>query len=95
MRKTNQQHVNGGLAAMEPKEDAMSKRMPREMDLTAGTYYWCACGRTGKEPFCDGAHRGTNATPVEFTLAESKKVWLCTCRKTGNAPFCDGAHAKQ
>ncbi|NOY06724.1 MAG: CDGSH iron-sulfur domain-containing protein [Chlorobi bacterium] len=67
-------------------------KLPVVLDLEAGTYYWCACGRSAKQPFCDGSHEGTEFSPKEFILEESKKVALCLCKHTGDAPFCDGTH---
>jgi len=61
-------------------------------ELEAGTYYWCTCGRSENQPYCDGSHSGTKFSPQEFTLTEKKKVALCTCKQTENGPFCDGKH---
>ena len=72
----------------------MSKNLPVIVELEPGTYYWCSCGRTKKEPFCDGSHKGTEKTPVEFTVAEKKKTGLCTCGRTQTAPYCDGTHER-
>jgi CDGSH-type Zn-finger protein len=66
---------------------------PTVMTLEPGTYYWCSCGQSENQPFCNGAHKGTGFAPQAFTIEESKKVALCLCKQTGNAPFCDGAHA--
>ncbi len=69
--------------------------LPIEVTLEAGKdYYWCSCGRSKSQPFCDGSHKDTGFTPKKFSVAENKTVWLCTCKKTGNAPFCDGTHRK-
>ena len=56
------------------------------------TYFWCACGRSASQPFCDGSHKGTGFTPVKFEATESKTVYLCGCKHTGDKPFCDGTH---
>lgn len=64
------------------------------MELEAGDYYWCTCGNSTNQPFCDGKHKGTDFTPQKFTLAEKQKVAMCLCKHSNNAPFCDGAHAK-
>jgi CDGSH-type Zn-finger protein len=72
----------------------MKKEMPIIVDLKQGTYYWCSCGKTKTQPFCDGSHKGTDYVPVEFVISERKKVALCNCQKTGKAPFCDGTHQK-
>ncbi|MBK1877523.1 glutamate synthase-related protein [Pelagicoccus mobilis] len=55
-------------------------------------YYFCICGRSAKQPFCDGAHRGTNFTPKAFTADEDGDAYLCHCKHTKNPPFCDGSH---
>ena len=65
---------------------------PVVMELEAGTHYWCACGRSSNQPFCDGSHAGTDFEPMAFTLEAKKRVALCTCKRTGNGPFCDGSH---
>ncbi|MCS7163320.1 MAG: CDGSH iron-sulfur domain-containing protein [Bacteroidia bacterium] len=73
-------------------EPLIPQRAPYGLELAAGTYFWCACGRSANQPFCDGSHRGTGLTPQRFTLNEPKKVWLCGCKHTKNPPFCDGTH---
>lgn len=67
---------------------------PNVLELEAGAYYWCRCGKTKSGSFCDGSHKGGSATPLEFKLSEKKRVALCTCHKTATAPFCNGAHKK-
>ena len=66
-----------------------------KIEVEAGkSYWWCACGQSKTQPFCDGAHKGSGFAPVQFTADASKTVYLCGCKATGKAPFCDGGHAK-
>ena len=80
---------------MNNSSDIKQSFKPIEVKLEAGKdYYWCTCGRSKSQPFCDGSHKNTEFTPKKFSVDESKTAWLCTCKKTGNAPFCDGTHLK-
>ena len=68
---------------------------PYAVDVEAGeTYYWCSCGRSKNQPFCDGSHQGTDFQPVAFSAEKSETVYFCGCKKTGNSPLCDGSHNK-
>ena len=68
-------------------------RAPLPIDVEAGTtYWWCACGRSRTQPFCDGSHAGTPFTPVEWTAEKTKRVFFCTCKRSANPPLCDGSH---
>ncbi len=68
---------------------------PYSVNVEKGeSYYWCACGRSKNQPFCDGSHNGTSITPVAFTAEKTETAYLCGCKKTASAPFCDGTHAK-
>ena len=59
------------------------------------SYYWCACGQSKNQPFCDGSHKGTEFSPVEYKAEETKKKFFCSCKQTDNQPFCDGSHNKK
>jgi len=65
---------------------------PKMLSLEPGTYFWCACGRSQNQPFCDGSHKVTEFKPISFTIDEKKTVWLCQCKHSGNKPYCDGTH---
>ena len=56
------------------------------------SYFWCSCGQSSKQPFCDGAHKGTGFTPLKYIADQSKKVFFCTCKQTTDSPVCDGSH---
>ncbi len=73
-------------------EPTIVEKKPSVLTLDAGTYYWCQCGKSATQPFCDGSHQGIDFAPRQFTLDETTKVWLCMCKHTHNGPFCDGAH---
>jgi CDGSH-type Zn-finger protein len=81
-----------GLSIMEDR--IICDRKPQLMTLAAGDYWWCSCGRSKTQPFCDGSHKGTGLAPVKFTLTEEKTVAMCACKHSGKEPFCDGSHAK-
>ena len=71
------------------------QKMPYAMDLEPGTYAWCACGQSAKQPFCDGAHAGTEFRPHVWEQKESGRVALCGCKhKKGEGPMCDGSHSR-
>jgi CDGSH-type Zn-finger protein len=67
-------------------------RAPIVLELEPGTYYWCACGRSQNQPFCDGSHEGTGIEPKEFTITSPTRIALCTCKRSNKSPICDGMH---
>ncbi len=68
-------------------------RAPILVEVAAGeTYWWCACGRSKTQPFCDGSHEGTPFTPIEWVAPASKKVLFCACKRSAKKPLCDGTH---
>ena len=70
-------------------------RAPLAIDVEAGkSYWWCACGRSKTQPFCDGSHKGSEFSPLEFTAELSGEAVFCTCKRTGTRPICDGSHKK-
>ncbi|MEW6133255.1 MAG: CDGSH iron-sulfur domain-containing protein [Pseudomonadota bacterium] len=74
------------------EDPVIAQKAPYELELKPGTYYWCACGRSKSQPFCDGSHEGTGFEPKEFVIAQKETVSLCGCKWTADPPFCDGAH---
>ncbi len=75
-------------------EPRIAATKPAVLELEPGTYYWCACGRSANQPWCDGSHEVTDFTPEEVIIEKKKRYAMCQCKHTGNPPFCDGTHAK-
>ena len=76
-------------------DPASPQNEPYAVEVEAGeTYYWCSCGRSKNQPYCDGSHQETGFQPMAFTAEKSETAYLCGCKKTGGAPFCDGSHNK-
>jgi CDGSH-type Zn-finger protein len=73
----------------------ISQLKPYIVELEAGrTYYWCSCGLSKKQPFCDGSHKGTDLSPLAYKATETKMVAMCGCKYSGRKPLCDGSHSK-
>ena len=73
----------------------IAQKAPFPVEVTAGkTYFWCACGRSAKQPFCDGSHKETPFTPLKYTAEADKTLFFCGCKQTATPPLCNGAHAK-
>lgn len=71
----------------------IAQKSPYAVELEAGKkYFWCACGLSKNQPFCDGSHKGSGITPTAFTADQTGTAFLCGCKHTANAPYCDGTH---
>lgn len=70
----------------------VASRKSVRLTLAPGTYWWCTCGRSATQPFCDGSHEGTEFTPLQFEVEQEREVFLCQCKHTRTAPHCDGSH---
>lgn len=75
-------------------EPLMPRKDYYEVDVEPGKeYWWCSCGRSQNQPFCDGSHKGTELKPKMFTASAHLTLYLCGCKRTTDAPYCDGTHA--
>jgi len=80
---------------MSTNEPEIGGRAPIAIEVEAGkSYWWCACGKSKAQPFCDGSHKGTSFTPLEFKPETAGKVFFCTCKRSAKMPLCDGSHKK-
>lgn len=74
-------------------DPTIAQKSPFPVDVEEGKkYFWCACGKSNKQPFCDGSHSGTGMAPVAYEATESKRVFFCGCKHSGKAAVCDGSH---
>jgi CDGSH iron-sulfur domain-containing protein 3 len=71
----------------------VAQKAPYSHEIAAGkTYYWCACGRSANQPFCDGSHKTVGMAPVAYKAEKDGTAWFCGCKQSKNAPMCDGTH---
>lgn len=75
-------------------EPKIASKKPAVVTVEPGTYYWCSCGESQNQPYCDGSHKGSEFRPVRVECATQEKIAFCQCKRTGNAPKCDGSHAQ-
>ncbi len=74
-------------------EPIIAQKAPFKLEIEAGRkYLWCACGRSKKQPICDGSHSGTGITPIVYEAKEAKTVGFCGCKASAKRPLCDGTH---
>lgn len=70
-------------------------RAPLPIDVKAGeTYWWCSCGLSKNQPFCDGSHQGSAFMPMEWTAESDRTAFFCTCKQSERSPLCDGSHSR-
>ncbi|MCK4860293.1 MAG: CDGSH iron-sulfur domain-containing protein [Rhodobacteraceae bacterium] len=73
----------------------IAQKGPYPVEVTEGkNYFWCACGRSKNQPFCDSSHKGTGISPVKYTATKTGKVFFCGCKQSSKMPLCDGTHNK-
>ncbi|WP_264210423.1 CDGSH iron-sulfur domain-containing protein [Leisingera thetidis] len=76
-------------------EPQIAQKAPFPVEVKEGkSYFWCACGKSSRQPFCDGSHKDTDFEPVKYTAQKDGKVFFCGCKHSGRKPLCDGTHSK-
>jgi CDGSH-type Zn-finger protein len=75
------------------EDPVVAQKAPYPVEVEAGkSYFWCVCGRSAKQPFCDGSHKETGLAPMKYTAEKDGKLFFCGCKATAKAPLCDGTH---
>jgi CDGSH-type Zn-finger protein len=73
----------------------IAQKAPYAVDVEEGKdYWWCACGKSSKQPFCDGSHKGTGMAPIKHTAEKTGKAYFCGCKHSAKGALCDGTHSK-
>lgn len=76
-----------------PEAPEIARKAPFPVEVEAGkTYFWCACGKSANQPFCDGSHKGSSFTPIKYTATADERVFFCGCKHSARKPLCDGTH---
>lgn len=77
------------------EKPTIAQKSPIPIEVEAGkTYFWCSCGKSSKQPFCDGSHKDTGFTPMAWKAEETARKFFCACKMSDKQPFCDGTHSK-
>ncbi len=74
-------------------EPVVFQKKPVVEKMEPGVYWWCSCGQSQTQPFCDGAHKGTEFRPLKVEIDEARTIAWCACKHSKNPPFCDGTHS--
>ncbi|MDF1720998.1 MAG: CDGSH iron-sulfur domain-containing protein [Minwuia sp.] len=76
-------------------EPVIVQKSPFSVEVEAGkNYFWCSCGQSSKQPFCDGSHKGSDFAPTKYEAEKDGKVFFCGCKKSARGALCDGTHNK-
>ena len=78
---------------MPEEKPVVASKMPAVIKLDPGEYWWCSCGKSSNQPFCDGSHKGTSFSPQKIEIKETENIAFCNCKHSKNGAFCDGAHS--
>ena len=80
---------------MSGAQPTIAQKAPYKVTVEVGkSYWWCACGKSAKQPFCDGSHKGSGMAPMEYKAAADGDAWFCGCKHSAKSPMCDGSHKR-
>ena len=75
------------------EQPVIASKVPSVMKMEAGEYWWCSCGKSKGQPFCDGSHKGSSFTPQQVVIEETRNIAFCNCKHSANGAMCDGSHS--